>query len=67
VLNLLDFAMNVLCSLQVILVFAYSSFMAPVLDEMLEKKEWIDHSTEVFLFDLLNSFQALLYILMAIS
>jgi len=59
--------MNVLCSLQVILVFVYSIVIETAMDSMSEKDEFADVETPLLLFDLLNSFESLLYLLMAIS
>ena len=66
-LNLLDFAMNVLCSLQVILVFVYSTVINSKMEELGNEEKFADIDTPLLLFDLLNSFEALLYLLMAIS
>lgn len=55
-LNLLDFAMNVLCCIQVILVFTYSEIMKKTLIEMHDNEEYVDNANSLLLYDLLNGF-----------
>lgn len=66
-LNLLDFAMNILCSLQVMFVFVYSAYVEVEMKELEDDDAFVELSTILLLFDLLNAFQSLLYILMAVS
>ena len=59
--------MNVLCTLQVIFVFVYSSIIESEMDAIKNKDGFANIDTPLLLFVLLNSFEALLYILMATS
>lgn len=59
--------MNVLCTLQVIFVFVYSSIIESEMEAIENKDGFANIDTPLLLFVLLNSFEALLYILMATS
>ena len=48
--------MNVLCCIQVILVFTYSEIMKNTLIEMHDKEEYVDNANSLLLYDLLNGF-----------
>jgi len=55
-LNLLDFAMNILCSLQVMFVFVYSAYVEVEMKELEDDDAFVELSTILLLFDLLNAF-----------
>ena len=66
-LNLLDFVMNVLCFTSNIVQIVYSIYMNRVLQEILNKDAWVDLEAALAIFDVVNIYFALLYLLMATS
>ena len=66
-LNLLDFIMNVCCFASILNKLIYSSYVGTFVDEALQKDEFVEFKTPLYLFDIINNIDSFLYILMAVS